>query len=79
VHKLDADGQDTTFGAKRLILMAANLNEMEEHRQHIIRELSAAPKRAATSLPQIIAAVPATAGGKGESKSVRNRSRESAS
>jgi hypothetical protein len=51
VRELDADGHDTTFGAKRLLVMAANLNEMEGHRKQILRELSVAQKRAATSLP----------------------------
>jgi hypothetical protein len=51
VRELDADGHDTTFGAKRLIVMAANLNEMKEHRQQIIRELSATHERAEASLP----------------------------
>jgi hypothetical protein len=51
LRELDAEGHDTSFGAKRLLLMAANLSEMERHRQQILRELSAAQKRAATSLP----------------------------
>jgi hypothetical protein len=51
VRELDADGHDTTFGAKRLVVMAANLNEMARRRQQIVRELSTAQKRAARSLP----------------------------
>jgi hypothetical protein len=40
VRKLDGDGHDTTFGAKRLLVMIANLNQLERHRQQLIRELS---------------------------------------
>jgi hypothetical protein len=40
VRELDADGHDTTFSAKRLLVMVANLNQMERHRQQIVRELS---------------------------------------
>ena len=40
VRKLDADGHDTTFGAKRLLVMITNLNQLERHRQQLIRELS---------------------------------------
>jgi hypothetical protein len=49
VRELDASGHDTDFSAKRLMVMAANLNEMQEHRQQVLRALSAAQKRAATS------------------------------
>jgi hypothetical protein len=40
VRELDADGHDTTFSAKRLLVMVANLNQMERHRRQIVRELS---------------------------------------
>jgi hypothetical protein len=40
VRELDADGHDTTFGAKRLLVMLANLNQMERRRQQIVRKLS---------------------------------------
>jgi hypothetical protein len=39
------------LAAKRLLVLAANLNEMQRHRQQIVREWSATQKRAATSLP----------------------------
>jgi hypothetical protein len=48
VRELDASGHDTDFSAKRLMVMAANLNEMQEHRQQVLRALSA-QKRAATT------------------------------
>ena len=51
VRELYAEGHNSTFAAKRLVVLAANLNEIESHRQQIVRELSAAQKRAATSLP----------------------------
>jgi uncharacterized protein YgbK (DUF1537 family) len=38
VRELDADGHDTTFGAKRLLVMLANLNQMERRRQQIVRK-----------------------------------------
>ena len=50
VRELYADGHDTTFAAKRLLVLAANLNGMARHRAQIVRELSAAQKGAATSL-----------------------------
>jgi hypothetical protein len=40
VRKLGADGHDTTFGAKRLLVMIANLNQLERRRQQLIREWS---------------------------------------
>jgi hypothetical protein len=49
VRELGASGHDTDFSAKRLMVMAANLNEMQEHRQQALRALSAAQKRAATT------------------------------
>lgn len=49
VRELDASGHDMDFSAKRLRVMAANLNEMQEHRQQALRALSAAQKRAATT------------------------------
>jgi hypothetical protein len=49
VRELDASGHDTDFSAKRLMVIAANLNEMQEHRQQVLRALSAAQKRAATT------------------------------
>ena len=51
VRELYADGHDTTFAAKRLLVLAANLNEMERQRHEIVRELLAALNRGATSLP----------------------------
>ena len=51
VRELYADGHDTTFAARRLLVLAANLNEMERQRHEIMRELLAALNRAATSLP----------------------------
>jgi hypothetical protein len=51
VRELYAYGHDTTFAAKRLLVLAANLNGMERHREEIERELSAVRKRAATNLP----------------------------
>ena len=44
VHELDADGHDTTFSAKRLLVMGANLNKMERRRQEIVRELLVAQR-----------------------------------
>ena len=40
VCDLDADGHDTTFSAKRLLVMMANLNQIERRRQQLVRELS---------------------------------------
>jgi hypothetical protein len=52
VRELYADGHDTTFATKRLLVLAANLDEMESRRQQIVRELlSAIQKTAAGSLP----------------------------
>jgi hypothetical protein len=51
VRELYAQGHDTTFAANRLFVLAANLNEMERHRQQIVRELPAPQKRSAASLP----------------------------
>jgi hypothetical protein len=39
VRELDAD-HDTTFSARRMLVMLANLNEMERRRQQIVRELA---------------------------------------
>ena len=50
VCELYADGHDTSFAAKRLLVMAANLDRIQRHRQQIVRALSAARKRA-RSLP----------------------------
>jgi hypothetical protein len=38
VRKLDADGHDTIFSAKRLLVLLANLNQMERRRQEIVRQ-----------------------------------------
>ena len=51
VRELYGHGREMTFAANRLLVLAANLNEMERHRQQILRELSAPQKRAAASLP----------------------------
>jgi hypothetical protein len=48
VRELYAEGHDTTFAAKRLFVLAANLNGMANHCEQIVRELSAAQNRAAT-------------------------------
>jgi hypothetical protein len=37
---LDADGHDTTFSARRLLVIMANLNQIESRRQQLVRELS---------------------------------------
>ena len=50
VRELYAEGHDTTFAAKRLLVLAANLNGMERQREQLVRKLSAAQTRAA-SLP----------------------------
>jgi hypothetical protein len=50
VRERYAEGHDTTFAAKRLLVLAANLNGMERQREQIVRKLSAAQTRAA-SLP----------------------------
>ncbi len=50
VRELDADGHDTTFSAKRLLVMGANLNQMERRRQEIVRELLAAQREQGKSV-----------------------------
>jgi hypothetical protein len=50
VRERYAEGHATTFAAKRLLVLAANLNGMARRRERIVRELSAAQKRAATPL-----------------------------
>jgi hypothetical protein len=40
VRELDADGHDTSFSAARLLVLIANLNQMERRRQRIVRQLS---------------------------------------
>jgi hypothetical protein len=47
VRKLDADGHDTTFSAKRLLVLLANLNQMERRRQEIVRQLSVSKRKLA--------------------------------
>jgi hypothetical protein len=47
VRDLDADGHDTTFSARRLLVMMANLNQMESRRQQLVRELSASQRELA--------------------------------
>jgi hypothetical protein len=47
VRELDADGHDTTFSARRMLVMLANLNEMERHRQQIVRELAVSERELA--------------------------------
>jgi hypothetical protein len=51
VRELYADGHVRTFPAKRLLVLAQNLNSMERHRRQIACQLSAAQQRAASSLP----------------------------
>jgi hypothetical protein len=51
VRELHADGHDTTFAAKRLFVLATNLEGMERRRAQIVRELTATQKRAAKRLP----------------------------
>ena len=50
VRELYADGHDTTFAAKRLFVLAANLNGMARQRAQIVRELSAVQQGSARSL-----------------------------
>jgi hypothetical protein len=50
-RELYADGHVRTFPAKRLLVLAQNLNSMERYRRQIVRELWAAQKSAASSLP----------------------------
>ena len=40
VCALDANDHYTTFSAKRLVVMMANLNDMERRREQIVRELA---------------------------------------
>ncbi len=47
VRDLDADGHDTTFSARRLLVMMANLNQMESRRQRLVRELSVSQRELA--------------------------------
>jgi hypothetical protein len=47
VRELDADGHDTTFSAARLLVMIANLNQMERRRQQIVRELAVSERELA--------------------------------
>jgi hypothetical protein len=47
VRDLDADGHDTTFSAKRLVVMMANLNQMESRRQRLVRALSVSQRELA--------------------------------
>jgi hypothetical protein len=47
VRELEADGHVRTFPAKRLLVLARNLNSMERHRRQIVRELGAAQQRPA--------------------------------
>jgi hypothetical protein len=44
VGERDAEGHDTTFSAKRLLVMGANLNQMGRRRQQIVRELLVAQR-----------------------------------
>jgi hypothetical protein len=48
VRELYADGHDTTFAAKRLLVLAANVDGIERHREHIVHQLST--QKRATSL-----------------------------
>jgi hypothetical protein len=50
VRELYAEGHDTTFAAKRLLVLAANLDGIARHREQIVHQLSAAQTRA-TSRP----------------------------
>jgi hypothetical protein len=47
VRERDAAGHYTTFSAKRLLVLAANLNEVETRRQQLVRELSASQRELA--------------------------------
>jgi hypothetical protein len=49
VGEPDAEDHDTTFSAKRLLVMGANLNQMERRRQKIVRELLVAQREQAKS------------------------------
>jgi hypothetical protein len=46
VRELYAVGHDTSFAAKRLLVLAANLDGIKRHREEIAHELSTAQKRA---------------------------------
>jgi hypothetical protein len=46
VRDLD-DGHDTTFSARRLLVMMTNLNQMESRRQRLVRELSVSQRELA--------------------------------
>jgi hypothetical protein len=50
VRELYAEGHDTSFAAKRLLVLAANLDGIERHREQIVHKLSAVQTRA-TSRP----------------------------
>jgi hypothetical protein len=50
VRELYADGYDTTFAAKRLLVLAANLDGIGRQRDQLVRALSAARKEG-TSRP----------------------------
>jgi hypothetical protein len=50
VRELHAEGHDTSFAAKRLLVLAANLDGIASRREQIAHELSAAQQRA-TSRP----------------------------
>ena len=47
VRDLDAEGHDTTFSARRLLVMMTNLNQMESRRQRLVRELSVSQRELA--------------------------------
>ena len=47
VRDLDADGHDTTFSARRLLVMITNLNQMESRRQRLVQELSVSQRELA--------------------------------
>ena len=47
VRDLDADGHDTTFSARRLVVIMTNLNQMESRRQRLVRELSVSQRELA--------------------------------
>ncbi len=51
VRELHAEGHDTAFAAKRLLVLAANVNGMASQRERLMRELSVALTRAAASRP----------------------------
>jgi hypothetical protein len=47
VRDLDADGHNTTFSARRLLVMMANMSQMESRCQQLVRELSVSQKELA--------------------------------